>query len=103
MTSCDDFIEKAKRTLPELCTTKDLINLGIYKSDQAAYHARKNGLAADHFRMPHGTIVYPKNGIIELLEKSKYDAKGNCFDENYDTGRPYTKSTSENNKKGIRL
>src|SRR5260221_13914556 len=101
MTSCDDFIEKAKRTLPELCTTKDLINLGIYKSDQAAYHARKNGLAADHFRMPHGTIVYPKNGIIELLEKSKYDAKEIVLMKITIPGDPIPKARAKIKKKGF--
>lgn len=72
MTACDEFIENARKVLPDLCKTKDLIKLGIYPSEQAAHHARKKGLACDHFKLPHGTIVYPKKGVIDLLEKSKH-------------------------------
>ena len=103
MTSCDDFIEKATKVLPELCTTNDLIKLGIYKSAQGATHARQTGRSADYFKLPTGTIVYPKKGIIELLKKSKHSSDGKCFNEDNHTGRPYSKGSSEVQKKGIRI
>lgn len=103
MTSCDDFIDELRKELPKLCTAKDLVKFGLYKSEQAAYNARKKGHAFDHFKMPHGTIVYPREGVIESLEKSKYSPNESYFHENYNTGRPYTQGTSSDNKKGIRL
>jgi hypothetical protein len=101
MTSCDDFIEKAKRTLPELCTTKDLVKFGIYKSEQAAHNARKKGVAADYFKMPHGNLVYPKKGVIELLEKSKHSTE----DENHEDShsRKSNPQSKSSDRKGIRL
>lgn len=102
MSSCDDFIEKAKKELPDPCSTQDLVRFGIYKSDQAAHHARKNGLAADHFKLPHGTIMYPKKGIIQLLEKSKHTCES-LENENNNSGRSYTQSKSASDQKRIRI
>ncbi len=102
MTSCDNFIAKARRDLPDLCSTEDLVRFGIYKSSQAAHHARNQGFAADYFKLPQGTIVYPKEGIINLLENSKHSAKEKV-DENHNSRKPYSESTSKSNKKGIRL
>lgn len=102
MTSCDDFIERAKNELPDLCNTKDLVKFGIYKSGQAAHNARKKGLAADHFRLPHGTIVYPKKGIIELLEKSKHSHNEKPH-ENNNSGKSYPKGQGKSHTQGLRL
>lgn len=76
MNSCDKFIEKARQELPELCSTKDLVRIGLFKSEHCAWHARKKGISFDYFKLPHGTVVYPKKGVIELLEKSKHEFKG---------------------------
>jgi len=102
MSSCDDFIEKARKELPDPCSTQDLVRFGIYKSDQAAHNARKNGSAADYFRLPHGTIMYPKKGIINLLESSKHSCE-TLENENHNTRKPHTQSKSQVQKKGIRL
>ena len=100
MNSCDEFIERAKRELPDLCTTGDLIKLGIYKSPQAATHARQTGRSSDYFKLPTGTVVHPKKGVIDLLENSKCEAKGSIR-EDYNTGRPYTQSQSKSYPKRI--
>jgi hypothetical protein len=102
MSSCDQFIERAKRELPDLCTTSDLVKMGIFKSAQAASYARKKGMSSDYFKLPTGLVVHPKQGIIELLENAKHSAKG-CIRENYNSGKPYTKSKSESHEKGICL
>lgn len=101
MTACDDFIEKVKRELPELCTTKDLVRLGIYKSPQAASHARKMGFSSPYFKLPTGTVVHPKAGIIQLLTNAKNEARG-IREDNY-TGRSYPKGESSDNQKGVRI
>ena len=101
MTSCDDYIEKARRELPELCNTKDLVNFGIYKSEQAAHIARKKGVASEYFKLPHGTIMYSKKGILELLEKSKHTPRDEN-DKDCHTRRSNSKNESSNGKR-IRL
>jgi hypothetical protein len=75
MTYCDDFIAKIKRDLPELCTTKDLIRIGLFTSEQAAHAARKKGFAPEYFKLPQGSVRFPKQGVIYLLEKSKHSHK----------------------------
>ncbi len=75
MNSCDDFIEKAKKNLPDLCSVKDLIALGIYRSEQAAAYARKKSIGPDFFKLPHRTVIYPKIGVINYLTKMKFPSK----------------------------
>lgn len=75
MNSCDEFIEKVKRELPDICSTKDLIKMGLFKSEHQAWHARKKGTSFDFFKLPQGTIGYPKTGIIQTLESSKHVRK----------------------------
>lgn len=72
MNACEDYIEAINKVLPDICTTKDLIKIGIFKSDQAAAYARKEGLSPDYFKLPTKTIFYPKKGVIEFLRKSMY-------------------------------
>ena len=93
MTYCEDFIEKLRRELPELCTTKDLIKFGIYKNCSTAFLGRKMGHITEYFRLSRRTIVYPKKAVIEFFENSINQSKGN-FSENSDSGRSNTKSKS---------
>jgi hypothetical protein len=67
----NDFINNLVSKLPALCTSKDLIVLGIFTSENQAYHARKSGKSPDYFELPNGKIRYPKEAVIEFLEKSK--------------------------------
>lgn len=61
------LIAKLKRKLPELCSVSDLIKIGVYRSEQAAYSGRKTGKCPPHFRLPFRGIVYPRDGVIEFL------------------------------------
>lgn len=72
MSSCDDYIEKITRDLPDPCTTKDLIKAGIFSSDQAASYARRHGIAPDFFKFKGRGVIYPKDGVIAYLERSKH-------------------------------
>jgi hypothetical protein len=95
MNSCDKFIEKLQRELPELCTTTDLVKVGIYKSPQAVWRARKTGMFVDFFKLPTGTIVHPKDGIIQMLKNSKNIAKSKGKEsEDHYSRRSDTKSES---------
>lgn len=69
------LIANIKRKLPELCSVRDLLKIGIYRSEQAAYSARKSGNCPAHFRLPFRGIVYPRDGVIEFLIKSVESAK----------------------------
>lgn len=68
---CEDFIEKCATTLPELCSTSDLIKVGIFSSDQTAAIARRKGATPPYFHMPSRNIVYPRAGVIAYLRKYK--------------------------------
>ena len=63
------FISKLKRTLPDLCSVKDLLKVGIYRSEQAAYSARRTGNCPFNFYFPCRGYVYPKESVIEFVEK----------------------------------
>lgn len=79
MSACDDFINKVNQALPELATTKDLIRVGLFRTDQGAAAARRLGNSPEYFRLNKRVILYPKRGVIEFLKRSKVS------DENSDT------------------
>jgi len=64
------LIDSLKRRLPALCSVSDLRKLGIYRSDQAAYAARKSGSCPEHFYFPSRGYVYPREAVIEFLKKT---------------------------------
>lgn len=72
---CDEFIENVLRRLPDPCRTKDLIRLKIYASEQAASIARKKGLGPCYFKPKKRQIYYPRAGVIEYLQKSRYQGE----------------------------
>lgn len=63
------LISKLSRTLPELVSSKDLVKIGMYKSEQGAYVARRNGECPPYVRIPACGIRYPKLGVINFLTK----------------------------------
>lgn len=69
MSTDKKFILKLEEILPELVTAKDLVKIGIYRTEQAAYSARQKGKSPPYIRIPSRGIVYPKQGIIDFLEK----------------------------------
>lgn len=55
-------------TLPEFIRSIDLVNLGLFPSEDAVGFARRRGLSPDY--MQHGRrILYPKAGVISWIEK----------------------------------
>lgn len=78
MSACDDYINKIYSQLPELATTKDLIRIGLFRTDQSASAARKMGNSPEFFRINKRVILYPKKGVIEFFKKAKVcDANNN--------------------------
>lgn len=73
MKACQDLILKLKRFLPDLLTSKDLVSLGVYKTAQAAYMARIKGKCPPFMKIPFRGVVYPKDGVIEFLERNSHD------------------------------
>ncbi len=69
------LIAKIRRKLPDLCSVSDLMKIGIYRSEQAAYEARKRGKAPKHFRLPFRGIVYARDDVIEFLRDSAMNFK----------------------------
>ncbi len=86
MNSCDAYIEKLSSTLPDVCTTEDLIDIGIFRSEQTASIARRKGYSPPYFKMKHGAIVYPKESVIQYLRECKK------YNEICHTRRPYSSS-----------
>lgn len=70
MKSCNPLFVKLLRSLPELVSTRDLVKIGMYRTEQAAYAARQRGECPAYLRIPSRGIVYPRQAVIEFLEKS---------------------------------
>ena len=75
----DEYIQWAFNRLPQMATTKDLRNIGLYNSDQAAAAARRKGLGPQFFRIHARVILYPKNAVIDFLTRSKCSPRKNKY------------------------
>lgn len=64
------FMNTMFDTLPQLCRVKDLIKVGIYRSPQAAYEARRMGVGPSFIRIPKTGILYPRDEVIRFLKSS---------------------------------
>lgn len=67
MNSCEEYIAKINRNLPELASVKDLVSVGIFRNAQTAYAARRQDRGPPFFWFPCRGICYPKSGVIEWL------------------------------------
>jgi hypothetical protein len=80
MTGCDDFIAKIEKNLPDPIMTFELVEIGIFRSIQSAYYARKNNKGPVYFEVGK-KVFYPKAGVIEWLKECRRD------DQNYKSYR----------------
>lgn len=74
MSACENYINEVKINLPDKCSVEDLIEQGIFKSPQAAAHARRVGDTPDYFKLGR-RIMYPKDGVIEWLNEKKHESR----------------------------
>lgn len=71
----DQYINNLSSKLPEMCHTKDLIRIGMYRSSQAAAAARKRGKCPEYVKLNDRVIEYPKQCVIHYLKKCHDDGK----------------------------
>lgn len=69
MSNSQDFLNQIRSTLPELASTKDLINVGIFSSISHATHCRKRGDSPAFINISKKRIMYPKEEVITWLQK----------------------------------
>jgi hypothetical protein len=68
MNKSKDFLNQIRSTLPELASTKDLINVGIFSSISHATHCRKRGDSPAFITLSKKRIMYPKEEVITWLQ-----------------------------------
>ena len=73
MTPCDEYIKRIAQNLPETCSVKDLVKVGLYASPQAAKYARISHTFPEHIQLGK-KIIIPKESVIAWLQKSKHGA-----------------------------
>lgn len=82
MNACDLFIKKIQEKLPDECSAKDLVAVGLFKSEQAAAMARYMHNSPGFFKLG-GRVIYPKDSVIEWLKENKHEG---CHDLQKQTG-----------------
>lgn len=80
MTNSQNFFNQIRLTLPELASTKDLINVGIFSSISHATHCRKRGDSPVFITLSKKRIMYPKEEIIAWLQK-RITSGDKCHEE----------------------
>ena len=92
MNAAEEYIKKIEMELPEKCTVKDLMKVGIYNCATAAVEARVMGDCPVYFQLrKRGRIFYPRNGVIQWL-REKINVK---YSENI-LSTDYKEKTTEN-------
>lgn len=69
MSNSKDFLNQIRSNLPELASTRDLINVGIFSSIAHATHCRKRGDSPVFITLSKKRIMYPKDEVIAWLQK----------------------------------
>lgn len=78
MTKCEDFIEHLAETLPDPCTPKDLVRVGIFSSANVVTHARKANRGPAYIQLDRrGKVFYPRDGVIDWLKGSVHERPKN--------------------------
>jgi hypothetical protein len=62
------LISRLKKKLPEMATVADMVRLGVYRSAQGAYAARKSGRCPPFIRVPCRGIIYPRQGVLDFFQ-----------------------------------
>ena len=78
----DQTLSTPLEKLPEFLTSEHLVQLGLYKSIDAAYQARMNGHGPKFLKLKH-LILYPKSSLLEFIEKRMREANSsaNCHNK----------------------
>ncbi len=61
--------------MSEFLSSQDLVDLGIYKSTDAAYLARIRSNSPSYIKLKH-LVLYPKQAVIEFLEQRTHYGSG---------------------------
>jgi hypothetical protein len=75
MQELNEYLRKISYSLPEMCRTRDLIKIGLYRTDQAAAAARKRGNSPEFIQINKRVVLYPKNAVIRFLLNKCQDTK----------------------------
>lgn len=70
----DDFIKEIESRLPELSSSTDLVQVGLYSSEAALCKSRQRGDTPAFIKMSAGRIRYPRKSVIDFLKKRTFQA-----------------------------
>jgi len=70
MANLEMYIQKIEKQFAPLCTAKDLVNIGLIKSEAMAYHLRKNKRGPAFIKLNNRSILYPRDGVIQYLREN---------------------------------
>ena len=74
-----EYLSSLEKRMPELASSKELVNLGIFSSEVALCVARKLGRGPTFIKFSRGRIRYPRASIIKFLtDRIK---EGGCHDK----------------------
>lgn len=86
MSACDEYIQNLRQELPKQCSVKDLLKIGLFSSDQSARLARRSGDTPSYFKL-RSRIMYPREAVIEWLEKRKHEGKYSASTQAFESQR----------------
>lgn len=64
-----DYVATIADKLPELATSADLVDFGLFGSEVAISKARKNGSSPDWLQISPNKILYPRAAVLKFLRE----------------------------------
>ena len=68
-TKLPEFIKSLSASLKTLNSPKDLVEMGLSKSEKTLANKRFNGAGPDYIKIKGGGVFYPKNAVLDWLRE----------------------------------
>lgn len=65
----EQFLSEIETKIPDIASTKDLVELGIFSTNHEALRRRSEGRGPAFIYLSKRRIIYPKNGVISWLRE----------------------------------
>lgn len=65
----EQFLSEIETKIPDIATTMQLVELGIFSSNHEALRRRYEGRGPDFIRLSERRIIYPKKAVMSWLRE----------------------------------
>ena len=76
ISSIEAYITQLQNKLPDLASSRDLVEMGLFPSEIALSRARQTGNSPEYIKFSAGRIRYPREAVIQFVREKSKNLKG---------------------------